>query len=69
LILIRHSDTWTTAYAHASELLVTRGQAVKRGQTIARVGSTGHVDSPQLHFEIRQGAKPVNPLSYLPKRG
>ncbi|WP_380874731.1 hypothetical protein ACFB49_00950 [Sphingomonas sp. DBB INV C78] len=68
LILIRHSDTWTTAYGHASELLVTRGQAVKRGQTIARAGATGHVDSPQLHFEIRQGAKPVDPLAYLPKR-
>lgn len=68
LILIRHNDTWTTAYGHASELLVTRGQAVKRGQTIARAGATGHVESPQLHFEIRQGAKPVDPLVYLPKR-
>lgn len=68
LILIRHSDTWTTAYGHASELLVTRGQAVKRGQIIARVGATGHADTPQLHFEIRRGARPVNPLIYLPKR-
>lgn len=68
LILIRHNDTWTTAYGHASELLVTRGQAVRRGQIIARAGATGHVDSPQLHFEIRQGAKPVDPLIYLPKR-
>ncbi|SNS77077.1 Murein DD-endopeptidase MepM and murein hydrolase activator NlpD, contain LysM domain [Sphingomonas laterariae] len=68
LILIRHSDTWTTAYAHASELLVSRGQAVKRGQTIARAGASGHVDGPQLHFEIRQGAKPVDPLAHLPKR-
>lgn len=68
LILIRHSDTWTTAYGHASELLVTRGQAVKRGQIIARAGATGHADTPQLHFEIRRGAKPVNPMTYLPKR-
>ncbi|PTD17035.1 hypothetical protein CV103_18585 [Sphingomonas fennica] len=69
LILIRHSDTWTTAYAHASELLVTRGQAVKRGQVIARAGASGHIAEPQLHFEIRQGAKPVDPMAYLPKRG
>lgn len=69
LILIRHSDTWTTAYGNASELLVTRGQAVKQGQIIARAGATGHVTSPQLHFEIRKGTKPVDPLSLLPKRG
>lgn len=68
LILIRHSDTWTTAYGNASELLVTRGQAVRQGQVIARAGASGHVDAPQLHFEIRKGTKPVDPLSLLPKR-
>jgi murein DD-endopeptidase MepM/ murein hydrolase activator NlpD len=69
LILIRHSDRWTTAYGHASELLVTRGQAVKRGQIIARSGQTPRADQPELHFEIRDGAKPVDPLARLPKRG
>ncbi len=68
LILIRHSDRWTTAYGHAAELLVTRGQAVKRGQIIARAGESGNVTSPQLHFEIRQGRRPVDPLAMLPKR-
>lgn len=69
LILIRHNDTWTTAYGNASELLVTRGQAVKRGQIIAKAGDSGHADAPQLHFEIRKGTKPVDPLTMLPKRG
>lgn len=69
LILIRHSDSWTTAYGHAGELLVTRGQAVKRGQIIARAGESGRADRPELHFEIREGAKPVDPLTRLPKRG
>jgi len=69
LILIRHSDRWTTAYGHASELLVTRGQAVKRGQIIARAGHSPRADRPELHFEIRDGAKPVDPLARLPKRG
>lgn len=68
LILIRHSDRWTTAYGHAAELLVTRGQAVKRGQVIARAGESGSVDTPQLHFEIRQGRRPVDPAQYLPRR-
>lgn len=69
LILIRHNDTYTTAYGNASELLVTRGQAVRQGQIIAKVGESGHVDSPQLHFQIRKGTKPIDPLSLLPKRG
>ena len=67
LILIRHGDGWLTAYGHAGELLVTRGQAVSRGQTIARAGATGSATEPQLHFEIRQGRKAVNPLGLLPK--
>lgn len=69
LVLIRHGDGWLTAYGHAEELLVTRGQTVKRGQVIARAGQTGYANEPQLHFEIRQGRKPVNPLEHLPKRG
>jgi len=68
LILIRHGNSWTTAYGHAAELLVTRGQAVRKGQVIARAGDSGAADRPQLHFEIRQGARPVDPLQHLPSR-
>jgi len=65
LLLIRHADGWVTAYAHNEELLVKRGEKVKRGQAIARIGSTGNVSAPQLHFEIRKGTDPVDPLKYL----
>ena len=68
LVLIRHGDGWVTAYAHNEELLVSRGQAVKRGDIVARAGATGSVDEPQLHFEIRRGRTPVNPLTLLPQR-
>jgi murein DD-endopeptidase MepM/ murein hydrolase activator NlpD len=65
LVLVRHSNGFVTAYAHASELLVKRGDAVKRGQVIAKSGQTGSVTAPQLHFEIRKGATPVDPSQYL----
>jgi murein DD-endopeptidase MepM/ murein hydrolase activator NlpD len=65
LVLVRHSNGFVTAYAHASEILVKRGDAVKRGQVIAKSGQTGNVTSPQLHFEIRKGATPVDPAQYL----
>src|SRR5436190_2267858 len=65
LVLVRHGNGFVTAYAHASELLVKRGDQVKRGQIIARAGQTGSVSSPQLHFEIRKGATPVDPTRYL----
>jgi murein DD-endopeptidase MepM/ murein hydrolase activator NlpD len=65
LLLVRHENGWMTAYAHAGELLVTRGDRVKRGQTIARVGASGSVGEPQLHFEIRQGTRSVDPTRYL----
>jgi murein DD-endopeptidase MepM/ murein hydrolase activator NlpD len=65
LVLLRHADGFVTAYANASEILVKRGETVKRGQTIARSGETGNVTSPQLHFEIRKGATPVDPARYL----
>ncbi len=65
LLLLRHKDGWITAYAHADQLLVHRGEEVRRGQVIARVGSSGSVTTPQLHFEVRKGARPLNPMEYL----
>jgi murein DD-endopeptidase MepM/ murein hydrolase activator NlpD len=65
LILVRHQNGFVTAYANASELMVRRGDTVKRGQVIARSGQTGAVSSPQLHFEIRKGATPVDPTQFL----
>ncbi|MET0432449.1 MAG: peptidoglycan DD-metalloendopeptidase family protein [Hyphomicrobium sp.] len=65
LVLLRHDNGWVTAYAHNDELLVKRGDKVNRGQVIAKAGKTGSVDQPQLHFELRQGSKPVDPTPYL----
>ena len=65
LVLIRHSNGYVTAYAHASELMVRRGDTIKRGQVIAKSGQSGEVTSPQLHFEIRKGSSPVDPLQFL----
>jgi murein DD-endopeptidase MepM/ murein hydrolase activator NlpD len=65
LVLIRHPNGYVTAYAHAKELLVKRGDPIKRGQTIANSGQTGNVDAPQLHFEVRKGPAPLDPLPML----
>jgi murein DD-endopeptidase MepM/ murein hydrolase activator NlpD len=65
LLLIRHAGGWTTAYAHNDELLVRRGAHVKRGQVISKVGGTGGVSSPQLHFELRQSGRPVDPVAIM----
>ncbi len=65
LILIRHANNWVTAYAHNDKLLVKRGDTVRRGQIIGKAGQSGNVSQPQLHFELRKGSKPVNPLSYM----
>jgi murein DD-endopeptidase MepM/ murein hydrolase activator NlpD len=65
LILIKHEGDYVTAYAHNEELLVKRGDIVRRGETIARVGSSGNVDSPQLHFEVRRGSQAIDPLSVM----
>ena len=69
LVLIKHANGWMTAYAHNSALLVKRGQRVRRGQAIARIGATGAVSRPQLHFEVRHGAKALDPTDYLPPAG
>ncbi|HXK53868.1 MAG TPA: peptidoglycan DD-metalloendopeptidase family protein [Hyphomicrobiales bacterium] len=62
LVLVRHADDWVTAYAHNSQTLVQRGDKVTRGQIIAKAGQTGAVTSPQLHFELRKGSRPLDPL-------
>jgi murein DD-endopeptidase MepM/ murein hydrolase activator NlpD len=66
MILVRHYNGYVTAYAHASELMVKRGDQVKRGQIIARAGQTGSVSAPQLHFEVRKGKVPLDPAQFLP---
>jgi len=66
LVLIKHSGGYMTAYAHNSKLLVKRGEVVKRGQEIAMAGSSGTVDTPQVHFEIRQGTRAIDPTTLLP---
>ncbi len=65
LLLIKHADGWMTAYAHNDVLLVKRGDTVKRGQHIAKAGDSGGVSQPQLHFEVRQGTRAVDPMSVL----
>ena len=68
LIIVKHSDTLLSAYAHNRKRLVKEGQNVASGEKIAELGSSG-ANSPKLHFEIRQRGVPVDPLKYLPKRG
>ena len=65
LILLRHEGGFVTAYAHNSRLLVREGDQVARGQVIAEAGSSGTVDVAQVHFEIRRGVNPEDPMRYL----
>ena len=65
LVLIKHPNGFVTAYANNAEITVKRGDTVKRGQIIAKSGDTGNVNAPQLHFELRKGATPVDPTQYL----
>ena len=67
LVIIQHSDGWMTIYAHLDSMTVKRGVRVNVGTQIGRVGKTGKVDQPQLHFEIRKGTKAYNPTQYLKK--
>jgi murein DD-endopeptidase MepM/ murein hydrolase activator NlpD len=66
LVIVKHGSNLTTIYGHASQLLVQRGQAVKRGQALALSGNTGTADRPEVHFEIRQGRTPLDPVARLP---
>jgi len=65
MIVIRHDSGLSTVYAHNSRLLVKKGQRVSRGQRISLSGSTGRSTGPHLHFEIRQGALPLDPTVVL----
>lgn len=67
LVIVQHNDTFLTAYAHNSKLLVQEEQTVKQGQAIAQMGNSD-ADRVQLHFEVRRSGKPVDPLTYLPSR-
>jgi lipoprotein NlpD len=66
IVIVRHDDGLVTLYAHASRLLVEEGARVRRGDPVARVGQTGRTTGPHLHFEVREGTRPRNPLLYLP---
>lgn len=66
LVVIRHSKQYTTVYAHNRRLRVDKGDWVERGDRIAEVGSTGRSTGPHLHFEVRRGRRPQDPLLYLP---
>jgi murein DD-endopeptidase MepM/ murein hydrolase activator NlpD len=67
-VIVNHGDGFYTLYAHASEILVEHGALVEEGQVIARVGSTGSLSGNLLHFEIREGRRPIDPLSWLRRR-
>ncbi len=65
LIIIKHKNNWTTAYAHLDKLLVKKGEIIKTGDIIASVGASGNVDKSQLHFQVRKNSKPLDPIKYL----
>jgi len=65
LILVRHENRWMSAYGHLDKIDVRKGQVIKRGSVIGKVGSTGSVSTPQLHFELRRGTSALNPVRYM----
>jgi len=67
LIIVKHNETFLSAYAHNKRILVKEGENLKAGQFIAEMGNTG-TNKTKLHFEIRRDGKPVNPLRYLPNK-
>ncbi len=68
MVIIRHANNIFTAYAHNQRNLVSKGQHVKQGAVIARVGHSGRATGAHLHFEVRRGSTAVDPLAYLPAR-
>ena len=68
LALVRHANNYVTAYAHAKEFAVKRGDRVRRGDVIGRSGQTGNAPTPRLHFEIRKDSVPVDPIPVLERR-
>lgn len=68
MVIIEHDQNYLSAYAHTDKILVNEQEIVKAGQQIAEIGKSGSVKQATLHFEIRKKGKPVNPISYLPKR-
>jgi murein DD-endopeptidase MepM/ murein hydrolase activator NlpD len=69
LVLIKHADGWISAYAHLDDITVKKGDTVAAGEVIAKVGNTGEIGEPQLHFELRRGKKPVDPKEFLEPAG
>jgi len=69
IVLVRHRGGIITAYAHMSKVLVHAGQHVQAGDVLGRVGATGHVTGPHLHFEVRVGGQKVNPVPWLRRHG
>jgi murein DD-endopeptidase MepM/ murein hydrolase activator NlpD len=69
LIVLKHAGDLLTAYAHNSVLLVSQGQSVRAGDRIALVGQSGRATGPHLHFEVRSGQIPRDPMNYLPPLG
>ena len=67
LIIVKHNDTYLSAYGHNDVLLAAEGEPVSAGTLIARMGSSG-TDSVKLHFEIRRNGRPINPATLLPSR-
>jgi len=65
LVLVRHANSWVSAYANNEQLLVKRGDKVSRGQVIAKAGTSGSASQPQVHFELRKGSRPVDPTKYM----
>jgi murein DD-endopeptidase MepM/ murein hydrolase activator NlpD len=65
MLVLEHEGGLSTVYGHNSQLLVSQGDIVRAGQTIARLGSTGRSSAPHLHFEVREGGDAVDPLKYL----
>ena len=68
MAILRHADGSMTSYAHAQEIIVSKGDTLQQGDVIGYVGRTGNVTSPQLHFGMRRGSQPVNPTSVLPQQ-